>query len=106
MVLDDPISLPCKCLICHKHLSEKSFLLKNKRIKCLTCSQTHQIERDGFSACKASKKLINQTNDFIKKEMFLSDVEKQLKLSLNNEFLQFNTFSIHFNALIVINYNF
>jgi hypothetical protein len=89
MILDDPVSLPCKCLICHRHLIEKSFLLKNKRIKCLTCNQTHQITRDGFRACKAATKLIEQTNDFIKKEMFLSDVEKQLKLSLRNEFLQF-----------------
>ena len=100
MILDDPISLPCKCLICSRHLVEKSLLLSNKQIKCVSCNQTHKITRDSFRTCKATKKLIEQTNDLIKNEMYLSDVEKQLKNSLQTEFLQFKSkFETNLNEL-------
>jgi len=77
MILDVPVSLPCGCLICNGHVTEK--LNSINEIKCITCNKIHQIPLEGFIVNKMAKKLIEQ-------EMFLSDDEKLLKKSIQVEF--------------------
>ena len=77
MILDVPVSLPCGCLICNGHVTEK--LNSINEIKCITCNKIHQIPLEGFIVNKMAKKLIEQ-------EMFLSDDEKLLKKSIQDEF--------------------
>ena len=68
MILSDPVSMPCFCVICRKHIHQKN------EIECLLCNRTHQITHDSIRTCKTSKK-------FIELDVYLSDEEKSFKNS-------------------------
>ena len=78
MILSDPVSMPCYCVICRKHIHERN------EIKCFSCNLTHQITHESIRTCKTSKKLIEL-------EVYLSEEEKSFKNSIQNEFNKFNS---------------
>jgi hypothetical protein len=76
MILNNPISLPCYCVVCDIHLKDNS--VKNGWIKCLNVIKVFEIAKNEFKPNKMIKNIL-------KKELHLSDEEKTLK-NLNSRF--------------------
>ena len=70
LILNNPISLPCYCVVCDIHLKDN--LVKNGRITCLTCDEVFEIAKNDFKPNKMIKSILN-------KELHLRDEEKTLK---------------------------
>ena len=81
LILDEPISLPCGCIICNDHLTDTAYTFNNQ-IKCVQCDKQHEVLRDGFRSSKTAKKLIEQ-------ELYLSPEEKQLKQEIETQYKEF-----------------
>lgn len=78
-ILDKPIILPCSDTICMHHLNEANVIKENK-IKCLTCKEEFNLS-DNASLIRPNKGL----QKLIDNERYLSDEEKNLKLSIEND---------------------
>ena len=89
MILDEPISLPCGCIICNEHLTDNAFIFNNQ-IKCISCDRQHEVLRDGFRTSKTAKKLIEQ-------ELYLSEEDKQLKKQIQ---IQYDEFMLKFDTRV------
>ena len=70
LIVKDPVSLPCYCIVCGEHLLDGSKL--KKIIKCKTCDDEFNVPDVGFKTNKfAARILSNQTH--------LSKEEQKLK---------------------------
>ena len=82
LILDEPVSLPCFCIICNGHLTD--CFTSNNEIKCISCNKFYQIPYDGFRTNKTTKKLLEDL-------VYLSDEEKNLKSSIQSNFSTFKS---------------
>ena len=75
LFLQDPISLPCHCVICHAHLSDGS-VNKDGTIRCAKCNRHFDVPSEGFAANK-------MVQSILEKELHLSDEEKAIRNSIH-----------------------
>ena len=75
LVLKDPITLPCLCVICGQHLHDGSS--KYGMIKCLKCGEVFDIPKEGFEA-----NTFMATN--LDEELYLTEEEKCIKHAIQN----------------------
>jgi hypothetical protein len=77
-----PTSLPCGDTICEEHVKE-SQVLKNNSITCQSCGEVFEVKDNQM--LRPNKALQN----LIQKELFLSDVEKSKKKSIEHTIQNF-----------------
>ena len=70
LVLQNPISLPCFCVICEEHLIDGENL--KKLIKCERCGDEFNVPKEGFKSNNMVKKILERDGH-------LNDEEKSLK---------------------------
>ena len=70
LVLHDPVTLPCLCVICKEHLYDSS--AKNGSIKCLKCGKCFAIPESEFPANEMATNILDN-------EFHLSEEEKALR---------------------------
>ena len=75
-IYKEPIELPCDDLICEEHLKEKEVVKQNK-IKCLTCSKEFQVKGNDFKSVKSIQKQINA-------QIYLNEEEISLKKKIED----------------------
>ena len=70
LVLHDPVTLPCLCVICKEHLYDGS--AKNGSVKCLKCGKCFAIPESEFPANEMATNILDN-------EFHLSEEEKALR---------------------------
>ena len=78
-ILEKPIILPCKCIICKEHLKDDN--VKNSVIQCLECHKSFNLPESGFPP-HVSIEII------LKRELHLTKKEASLKTSIQNKIEQ------------------
>ena len=73
-ICKNPVTLPCQDIICHEHLSDSKFVIKNI-IKCPICEKEFDVRNNEFPRHNMLQRLIDDEN-------YLNNDEKSLKKSL------------------------
>ena len=74
LFLNNPVSLPCHCVVCKHHLSESR--AKDKTIKCISCDRQFDVTAmDEFATSKMAASILDN-------ELHLTDEELSLKKSI------------------------
>ena len=74
LVLKDPVSFPCHCVVCGEHVHDGS--VKNGIIKCLKCDEDFDVPENGFRSN-------DMATNILAKELHLSEEEKTIKNSIH-----------------------
>ena len=85
LILNNPVSLPCFCVVCHDHSTNSSW------ITCQTCNKEFEIPAEGLVPNKFVKNMLE-------KEVHLSDEEKTLKNSVEELIRQLERLHIDFET--------
>ena len=64
MILNNPIYLPCHCVVCDIHLKDSS--VKDGWIKCLECDKAFEIAKNEFKPSKMATNILKQHKSAIR----------------------------------------
>ena len=82
MIPINPVTLPCECYICNKHLSDH--FVKTRKIRCPDCKEEFEVSNQ-IDFRVANKKVKNILNE----ELYLNEHERSAKKSFNFAIDQF-----------------
>ena len=73
LILKNPVSLPCFCVICDEHLYNG--MVRRELITCQICGDEFNVPAEGFKTNKLAKSILDKGNH-------LSEDEKSIKTSI------------------------
>ena len=85
LVLTDPVSLPCYCVVCGHHIFERNMLKNN--IRCKTCERDFDVPKDGFKSNNMFQVILNSdfhlTHDEKRLKCHIGEISESTKLLIN-----------------------
>ena len=92
LIVENPISFPCHCIICEKHVFDGE--VRKTLIKCETCGDEFKVPDNGFFPNKLALRILEY-------DAHLTDSEKKIKYSINNVNLELDQMSKQFDLIKV-----